>query len=152
MPATAGSVGIAFANHRGMGRSPVDGLRSTRILLVEDADDIRSVFAMLLESEGADLVAVATGSEAMEAAGRQPFDIVLTDLGLPDIPGDAVIRHILAKTSRRPRVVVLTGYSEPFTTRARQAGADVILNKPIAWPDLLQYLVPADAPAESATA
>ena len=124
------------------------GLRSTRILLVEDAEDIRSVFAMLLKSEGAEVVATATGREAAEAAERQPFDVVLTDLGLPDIPGDVVIRHVLAKASRRPRVIVLTGYDEPFTSRARQAGADIVLNKPIAWPDLVEHLVPTGSATE----
>ncbi len=96
---------------------------------------------MLLKSEGAEVVATATGTEAAHAAEREQFDIVLTDLGLPDIPGDAVIRHVLARARRRPRVVVLTGYDEPFTTRARQAGADIVLNKPIAWPDLVTHLV-----------
>ena len=124
------------------------GLRSTRILLVEDAEDIRSVFAMLLKSEGAEVVATATGREAAEAAERQPFDVVLTDLGLPDIPGDVVIRHVLAKAARRPRVIVLTGYDEPFTSRARQAGADIVLNKPIAWPDLVEHLVPTGSATE----
>jgi CheY-like chemotaxis protein len=128
-----------------MGDQVDSGLRSTRILLVEDAEDIRSVFAMLLKSEGAEVVATATGMEAAEAAERQPFDVMLTDLGLPDIPGDVVIRHVLATAARRPRVVVLTGYDEPFTSRARQAGADIILNKPIAWPDLVEHLVPADS-------
>jgi hypothetical protein len=33
-------------------------------------------------------------------------------------------------------------------SRARQAGADIVLNKPIAWPDLVEHLVPADAAAE----
>ncbi len=125
--------------------APDRGLKSSRILLVEDAEDIRNVFAMLLASEGAEVVATATGTEAAQVAEREQFDIVLTDLGLPDIPGDAVIRHVLSKAHRRPRVVVLTGYDEPFTSRARQAGADVVLNKPIAWPDLVQHLVRDEA-------
>ena len=120
-------------------------LKSTRILLVEDAEDIRNVLAMLLTSEGTEVVATATGTEAAQAADREQFDIVLTDLGLPDIPGDAVIRHVLARAPRRPWVVVLTGYDEPFTSRARQAGADIVLNKPIAWPDLVDHLLPKAA-------
>jgi two-component system, chemotaxis family, CheB/CheR fusion protein len=135
-----------------MGYGRDRGLKSTRILLVEDAEDIRDVFAMLLESEGAEVVAAATGAEAAEAAERQPFDIVLTDLGLPDIPGDSVIRHVLAKASRRPRVVVLTGYDEPFTSRARQAGADIVLNKPIAFPDLIDHLVRNDSEPDAVAA
>ena len=122
---------------------PDRGLKSTRVLLVEDAEDTRDAFALLLRSEGADVVATATGTEATQAAEGQHFDVVLTDLGLPDIPGDVVIRRVLAKAPRRPRVVVLTGYDEPFTSRARQAGADVVLNKPIAWPELVEHLVAA---------
>lgn len=135
-----------------MGYSRDRGLKSKRILLVEDAEDIRTVFAMLLKSEGAEVVATATGKEAAEAAERQQFDIVLTDLGLPDIPGDVLIRHVLAKAPRRPRVVVLTGYDEPFTSRAREAGADIVLNKPIAWPDLVEHLVPDGSAAEPVAA
>ena len=111
-----------------------------RILLVEDAADIREVLAVLLESEGASVVATGSGREAVDVAARQPFDVLLTDLGLPDIPGDLVIRRVLATARKRPRVVVLTGYDEPFTSRARQAGADIVLNKPIAWSALLAHL------------
>jgi CheY-like chemotaxis protein len=54
-----------------------------------------------------------------------------------------VIRQVLATAPRRPWVVVVTGYEEPFISRARAAGADVVLTKPIAWPVLLDRLTPA---------
>jgi CheY-like chemotaxis protein len=91
------------------------------------------------------VTATGTGREAVELAGREEFDVVLTDLGLPDIPGDMVIRHVVATAQRRPWVVVVTGYDEPFIGRAREAGADVVLTKPIAWAALLDRLVPAPA-------
>ena len=115
-----------------------------RVLLVEDAQDIREVFTLLLRGEGADVVATGSGREAMELAARREFDVVLTDLGLPDIPGDAVIRRIVATARRRPWIIVLTGYDEPFVGRARQAGADVVFTKPIAWATLAQMLAKAD--------
>jgi len=71
------------------------------------------------------------------------FDVVLTDLGLPDIPGDVVIRRVLASARRRPRVIVVTGYDEPFVSRARQAGADVVFNKPIVWATLARTVTAA---------
>jgi CheY-like chemotaxis protein len=117
-------------------------LRQARVLLVEDARDIREVFTLLLEAEGARVTATGTGREAVELAAREDFDIVLTDLGLPDIPGDIVIRQVVATARRRPRIVVVTGYDEPFIGRARQAGADVVLTKPIAWAELLDRLAP----------
>jgi CheY-like chemotaxis protein len=122
-------------------------LRRARVLLVEDARDIREVFTLLLEAEGANVTATGTGREAVELAAREDFDVLLTDLGLPDIPGDMVIRHVVATARRRPWVVVVTGYDEPFISKARQAGADVVLTKPIAWAQLLDRLVPVSSPA-----
>jgi len=111
-----------------------------RALLVEDSADIREVFTLLLRAEGIDVVATASGSEATELAASRDFDVVLTDLGLPDVPGDVVIRRVLANARRRPRVIVVTGYGEPFVSRARQAGADVVFNKPVVWAHLARTL------------
>ena len=110
------------------------------MLLVEDATDIRDVFQMLLEAEGAQVVATGSGLEAARLAQREDFDVLLTDLGLPDISGETVIRHALRTARRRPKVVVVTGYDEPFTTRARAAGADVVLTKPVMWSSLVEEL------------
>ena len=114
-----------------------------RILLVEDSQDIREVFTLLLRGEGAEVVATSSGREAVELTAKRDFDVVLTDLGLPDIPGDAVIRRILANSRRRPRIIVVTGYDEPFVSRARQAGADVVFNKPVVWSTLAGALAAA---------
>jgi len=111
-----------------------------RVLLVEDSSDVREVFTLLLRSEGVDVVATGSGCEAVDLAARTDFDIVLTDLGLPDIPGDVVIRRVLAGSRRRPRVIVITGYDEPFVSRARQAGADLVFIKPMLWSTLADTL------------
>jgi two-component system, chemotaxis family, CheB/CheR fusion protein len=124
---------------------PDNHLRGARVLLVEDAKDIRDVFALLLTAEGAEVSATGSGREAIELATRGDFDVLLTDLGLPDIPGDVVIRHVVATARRRPWVVVVTGYDEPFIGRAREAGADVVLTKPLSWSALLDRLLPAPA-------
>jgi two-component system CheB/CheR fusion protein len=113
------------------------------VLLVEDARDIRDVFTLLLEADGAQVTATDNGREAAALAGRYEFDVLLTDLGLPDIPGETVIRHVVATSRRRPRVVVMTGYDEPFIGRAREAGADAVLIKPIVWSALLDQLAAA---------
>ena len=114
--------------------------RRPRVLLVEDATDIRDVFQMLLEAEGALVVATGSGREAAALTAREDFDVLLTDLGLPDISGEMVIRHTLRNARRRPRVVVVTGYDEPFTSRARAAGADAVLTKPVLWSTLVDEL------------
>jgi CheY-like chemotaxis protein len=111
-----------------------------RVLFVEDSSDVREVFTLLLRSEGVEVVATGSGCEAVDLAARTDFDVVLTDFGLPDIPGDMVIRRVLAGSRRRPRVIVITGYDEPFVSRARQAGADLVLVKPILWSTLADAL------------
>ena len=118
-------------------------LRGAKVLLAEDARDIREVFALLLQAEGAEVTATGSGREAAELGAKGEFDVLLTDLGLPDIPGDMVIRHVVATARRRPWVIVVTGYDEPFISRAREAGADVVLTKPIAWSELLDRLLSA---------
>ena len=115
-------------------------MTARRILLVEDADDIRDAFKVLLHAEGAEVAAAATGREAVELATRTAFDVLLTDVGLPDIPGDILIREVLATAAVRPHVVVVTGYGEPYASRARAAGADIVLTKPIEWTVLLREL------------
>ena len=115
-------------------------LAKTRILLVEDSEDTREAFSRLLELEGATVVNAATAREAAELAMANDFDVLLTDLGLPDISGDALITTVLATARRRPKVVVVTGYGEPYVSRARAAGADVVLVKPVVWSRLITHL------------
>jgi CheY-like chemotaxis protein len=115
-------------------------LGHVKILLVEDCDDIRDAFSRLLRGEGADVLAVADGKAAMAATLRDDFDVLLTDYGLPDVPGDVLIRQVLTTARHRPRVIVVTGYGEPYPRQARQAGADVVLTKPVEWQRLLDHL------------
>jgi two-component system CheB/CheR fusion protein len=115
-------------------------LEGIRILIIEDVPDIRDVFTILLRAEGADVDATGTGREAAELVTRREFDVVLTDLGLPDIPGDVLVRQIVAACRGRVRVAVITGYGEPYVSRARQAGADAVFTKPVEWTRILDYL------------
>ncbi len=116
------------------------GRNRLRVLLVEDSQDIREVFTLLLRAEGAEVVSTDSGRQAIELTAACDFDVVLTDLGLPDIPGETVIRRVLTSSRRRPRIIVVTGYDEPFVSRARQAGADVVFTKPVIWTTVARAL------------
>jgi two-component system, chemotaxis family, CheB/CheR fusion protein len=121
--------------------TPAPTLTGSRILLVEDSEDTREAFARLLELEGASVVTAANAREAAELAVGGDFDVLMTDLGLPDISGDALITTVLATARRRPKVVVVTGYDEPYISRALAAGADIVLLKPVPWNRLVGHLV-----------
>ena len=116
---------------------PLQGLR---VLLVEDADDIRDVLTLLLAIDGADVRAAATAHAALEIAAGWDFDVLLTDIGLPDVSGDRLIHEILGMKPTQPRVVAVTGFGERHAELARRAGAETVLTKPIDWPTLLDQL------------
>ncbi len=115
-------------------------LQEMRILVIEDVSDIRDVFIILLRSEGVEAVGAANGREAIELAREREFDVVLSDLGLPDIPGDVLVRQLIAASKGRARVIVITGYGEPYVSRARQAGAEAVFTKPVEWNRILEQL------------
>lgn len=108
--------------------------------MVEDTPEVLDALTVLLRLEGAEVVGAATGDDALAAWRARDFDLLLSDLGLPDIPGDVLIRALITREEDRIPVVVITGQSEPHLTRARQAGADVVLTKPVDWAKLLDYL------------
>jgi CheY-like chemotaxis protein len=115
-------------------------LRGLQILVIEDASDVLDVLTMLLRNEGAAVAGAGNGHEALEAFRRRHFDVVVSDLGLPDISGDVLIRAIIAAARRPIKVVVITGESQPVLTRALEAGAEVIFAKPCRWDSLVTYL------------
>jgi len=94
-------------------------------------------------------VATPSGREGTELARNQRFDVVLSDLGLPDIAGDVLVRQLRTVSGSATRVVVITGYGEPYLTRARQAGADAVFTKPVEWTRIVDYLRRPDLAASA---
>jgi two-component system CheB/CheR fusion protein len=118
-------------------------LKGTRILVVDDVLSVRVLLGGLLRLEGADVAESATGWRAAELVRERPFDVVITDLGLPDIPGDVLIAHVRNASKGRTRVAALTGYGEPHQTRARAAGADAVFTKPVDWETIVAFAASA---------
>lgn len=123
--------------------------RRWRILFVEDTADTAE-FVLQLEAEGIEVVGTGSGRKAVALAAGGGFDVLLTDLDLPDIRGDIVIRQVRATVNPCPRVIVLTDSSKPSLSRARDSGADVVLTKPIEWAMLWSHLAPAPPAAAAA--
>ena len=122
----------------------------SRVLVIEDSPDVRELFVTLLRLDGAEAVGAGSGTEALKLFRSQPFDVVMTDLGLPDMPADVLIRALLAEARGGVEVVVITGEGEPAVTRALQAGASIIFTKPCRWADVYRYLDGASSRALAA--
>ena len=107
-----------------------------RVLVVEDEASIASYLVPLLEREGFQASAVATGTAALAAVRACRPDLVLLDVGLPDLSGLEVCRALRRLPGHLP-VVMLTGQTDPGAELLGfQARADDYIGKPIA-PELL---------------
>jgi len=109
-----------------------------RILIIEDNDDTREMLRAALTLDGHEVVEGHDGAAGLAAAATAEPDIVLIDIGLPDIDGYEVARRLRARPSNgRVPLVALSGYGQAADLkRAFEAGFDSHLTKPVAVEEL----------------
>ena len=104
--------------------------KSIRILLVEDHEPTRTTLAGLLMRRRYEVAAAATVAEARALAGARNFDLLITDIGLPDGNGYDLMNELGKKNHLRG--IALTGYGmEHDVARSENAGFDAHLTKPV---------------------
>lgn len=111
----------------------------TKILVVDDEPQIRRALRTSLEAHGYEVRTAANGIEAIEAAADASPDLMLLDLGLPDIDGRSVIERIRG-FSEVPVIVVSVRDLQADKVAALDAGADDYVTKPFAMEELLARL------------
>ena len=105
-------------------------MSAAKILVVDDETIARENLEYILQKEGHQVTAVASGEQALEELQQQDFDLVLTDLKLPKVDGLEVLRRAKALDSP-PEVIVITGYATVATAvAAMQQGAYHYVAKP----------------------
>lgn len=110
------------------------------ILLVEDEADVRESLRSQLEGEGHEVTVTDSGMEALALVESSKFDIVLTDVMLPDLNGLELVER-LKPLPHKPVIVVMTGYgSVEMAVKAIKAGAFEFLQKPFSV-DVLSAMV-----------
>jgi two-component system KDP operon response regulator KdpE len=109
---------------------------SARILVVDDEPNIIGTIGPLLRARGYDVLSAMTGRAALAAAERDKPDLIVLDLGLPDINGVEVCREI-RKTQSVPIVVLSARGAEGDKVNALDAGADDYVTKPFGTEELL---------------
>ena len=107
-----------------------------RILVVEDDPGILRALKTNLTRHGFDVETAETGARALDTFSRYHPDLILLDLGLPDIDGTAVIREVRAQ-SATPIVVLSVRGAERDKVEALDLGADDYLTKPFGVEELL---------------
>ena len=108
----------------------------TRVLVVDDEPQILRALRINLRVRNYEVDTAATGSEALTTAGRHPPDLVLLDLGLPDLDGVEVIEGLRGWT--QAPIIVLSGRADSTDkVEALDAGADDYVTKPFGMEELL---------------
>jgi signal transduction histidine kinase len=124
------------------GARPLGRLGQRSVLVVEDDDDTRAVLRYMLETEGATVESARNGGEGVRAAERLQPEIILCDIGLPDIDGMEVARRLRAAPALAGvRLIALTGYGQAEDVRqALDAGFDAHVTKPVNIDQLMALL------------
>ena len=128
------------------------GLPPARVLVVDDEPQVREVLADLLRELGHEAVAVGGGAAALELLARGGFDLLITDLAMPEMDGLALAARVRA-VAPATRIALATGYSRRAPADAVRTGlVDAMLGKPFQLADVeaaLRALLGGRAPRSS---
>nr|WP_311767409.1 ATP-binding protein [Burkholderia stagnalis] len=102
-----------------------------RVLVAEDHPASRALLRDQLDALGYDATIVANGIEAMRAYFEQPYDIVLTDLGMPELDGFALANFLREQGARVPVIAMTAHATDEDRRRCEKAGAVEVVLKPL---------------------
>ena len=112
----------------------------TRILIIDDDENIRKVLTTILEDEGYDVESVDTAKKAIERTRRKFYNLALIDIRLPDMEGIELLTK-MKNTTPKIRKIIITGY--PTLQNAVEAvnrGADAYIMKPFDMEKVLEEI------------
>lgn len=107
--------------------------KAIRVLLVEDEPDTLDMLSAHLDAQGFDIIRCASAIEALEVASRDRFDILISDIAMPEMDGLQLISTLRQRNGfQQMPAIALTGYASPKDVGAAiDAGFDLHLSKPI---------------------
>lgn len=109
---------------------------ATTVLVIDDEPQIRRLLRVTLEANGRRVLEAANGSDGLAQAAQRRPDIILLDLGLPDLDGIKVLQR-LREWSKTPVIILTVRDQEDDKINALDAGADDYITKPFAAGELL---------------
>jgi CheY-like chemotaxis protein len=110
-------------------------LAGVTALITDDEPDARELVATVLEASGARVFAASTAAEALELLATETIDVLISDVGMPDVDGYELLKQVrgLGGNAARVPAIALTAYARELDrNRALQAGFDAHVAKPVA--------------------
>jgi len=112
-------------------------MNKTRVLVIDDDQSMLELAEFHLQAQGYEAVSVATGEEGLKMVEGSHFDVVLTDLQLPDLGGMEVVKR-LKELSPDSEIIMISGYaSVSKAVEATKAGAFYFVEKPVEFEELM---------------
>ncbi len=120
--------------------------REARILVIEDEETVRDVLSRMLSQINCRVITAENGEEGIRLFKESDFDMVLTDLGMPGMPGWEVCKAIKKMSPQTP-VGMITGWGvEVDQAKRKESGIDFLIPKPFQFDQILKVLDEAAAP------
>ena len=113
----------------GASRAPRESARALSVLVVDDEEHVRETLAEMVEALGHTCARADGGRAALAALDEGEFDLVFTDLSMPEMDGWEVAREV-RRRSPRTRIAVVTGYGRDAARTQGDAPADTVIGKP----------------------
>lgn len=117
-----------------------------KVLLVEDQDELRETLTRLLQREGFEVVAVASGEAALASFEEHAVDVVLSDLAMPGMDGASLLNQVRSRAPTLP-LLLMSGYGAELGKRRKELVGVPILRKPLGRDELLEAIDKAIATA-----
>jgi len=116
------------------------GSLPAKVLVVDDEPPIRRFLRTSLTAQGYEIVEAENAKDALGQLGRNRIDVIVLDLGLPDVDGLEILRHLRESGSDIPVIVLSSRTNEPEKVKALDLGADDYVTKPFGIDELLARL------------
>jgi len=132
-------------NERNSPITPQHSLSGLLVLVVDDERDTRELVGMMLMTCGAEVVSVGSATEALDQMERQRFDLLISDIGMPEMNGYdliATVRQLAEEQGGRTPAVALTAYAgTDDRKRALAAGYEMHIPKPFVTAELIRAAI-----------
>jgi len=111
-----------------------------RVLIVDDEHDLLDALCENLELCGFDVVASRSGNAAVEILKKSQFDLILSDIRMPDGDGLLLLDTVRKVNPKLPVLVFMTGFSDIAAKDCLTRGAQLVVSKPFSHDELMQAL------------
>ncbi|MBD65565.1 MAG: two-component system response regulator [Halobacteriovoraceae bacterium] len=118
----------------------MEQLKNKNILVVDDEVLIQEIIKELLESYGMKVTTAGNGLEAFELIKKETFDLVISDIRMPECSGLELLKLINAYDSSAPEVILVTAFNDISAERAKSLGAKGLFLKPGAIENIIDVI------------